>query len=537
MGADPKTKSPACPVDHGGGAPQQAERHAAPVTQLFGEVKSPACPVDHTGGVPEKTVRRVSPVTQFGTLMMTSEVLRKGFGREDGMIARLEGHDFCRWSVGLRPWVSIQHPDDIEHVLIKNRENYPKSPDYEPLRGVLGLSLFTDDDPSWSRHRKMINPKFQKRHVDALLPLMVGTVLEFCQDLQTRPDGSEVEMVGLMTDLTLEVAGHSLFSQSFRGFFGNDTAELITEGLRRGTWLSRIFFLVDPPKWMSRAAWKMLHSQKIEAPPPFNRFQRVARVIDGAADKVLRERLANPTDAPDLLNLLLEVADNEGPMTSERTQAEAISFMLTGYETTANAMCWLWYLLALNPDARQRMFEEVDSVLQGRVVSLEDVSKLEWTTACLEEAMRVFPPVWMIARQAVTDDVVGGQKIHAGETVAIVIEHVHRDPRFWHEPERFDPSRFLEGADRDRPRSSYLPFGGGKRICIGRNFALLEAVMLTATLSQNFSFDLVPGHRVEAETTFTLRPKDGIRMVLRRRERAAVRETLVRSDEAHPAEP
>ena len=131
--------------------------------------------------------------------------------------------------------------------------------------------------------------------------------------------------------------------------------------------------------------------------------------------------------------------------------------------------------------------------------------------------MRIFPPVWMIARKAIADDVIGGHHVSAGTTVAIVIEHVHRDPRFWADPGRFDPSRFLPGADPDRPRSSYLPFGGGKRLCIGRNFALLEAVMIIATLGQHHVFDLVPGHPVEAETTFTLRPKHGIKMVARRR--------------------
>ncbi len=479
------------------------------------------CPVDHGATAPVQAAPALprAATTRFSTLGMTAEVLRKGFGREDGMVARLEGHDFCRWRVGQRRYVSIQHPDDIDHVLHANRENYPKSADYEPLRGVLGLSLFTDDDPSWSRHRKMINPKFAKRHVDALLPLMVGTVLEFRQSLDERPDASEVEMVGVMTDLTLEVAGHSLFSQSFRGYFGDDTATLITEGLRKGTWLSRLWFLADPPRQVSNTTWKVMHSRRIPTPPPFNRYQQVARVIDAAAERVLRERVANPSDSPDLLNLLLEVADDEGPLTPERTRAEALSFMLTGYETTANAMCWLWYLLALNPDARQRMLEEVDSVLQGRVVSLEDVPRLEWTTACLEEAMRIFPPVWMIAREALHDDVIGGHRIKAGTTVNIVTEHVHRDPRFWPDPERFDPSRFLPGADKGRPRSSYIPFGGGKRICIGRNFALLEAVMITATLSQHHVFDLVPGHCVEPETTFTLRPKDGVRMIATRRER------------------
>lgn len=476
--------------------------------------ESPACPIDHGGAVPERVGRPVAPTTRHSTRTMTKDVLRKGFGREDGMVARLEGHDFSRWRVGQRRWVAIQHPDDIDHVLVTNRENYPKSADYEPLRGVLGLSLFTDDDPSWSRHRKMINPKFQKRYVDALLPLMLGTVLDFRQKLDDLPDGGEVEMVGLMTDLTLEVAGHSMFSQSFRGYFGDDTSALITEGLRKGTWFSRLWFLVDPPHWMSNAAWKVLHG-RIPTPPPLSGFQRVARVIDGAADKVLRERLANPSESPDLLNLLLDVEDDQGPLTPERTRAEAISFMLTGYETTANALSWLWYLLALNPPARQRMLDEVDTVLEGREVTLEDVAKLEWTTACLEEAMRIFPPVWMIARKALADDVIGGHRVEAGTTVAIVIEHVHRDPRFWRHPERFDPTRFLPGVDDGRPRSSYIPFGGGKRICIGRNFALLEAVMIIATLSQHRVFDLVPGHPVEPETTFTLRPKHGVRMIAR----------------------
>ena len=415
-----------------------------------------------------------------------------------------------------RRWVAIQHPDDIDHVLLTNRENYPKSSDYEPLRGVLGLSLFTDDDPSWSRHRKMINPKFQKRHVDALLPLMLGTVLDFRQDLDDRPDGSEVEMVDLMTDLTLEVAGHSMFSQSFRGYFGDDTIGTDHRRVAQGNLALASVVRVRSAARISAAMWKVLHG-RIPTPPPLSRFQRVARVIDGAADKVLRERMVNPSDSPDLLNLLLDVSDDQGPLTPERTRAEAISFMLTGYETTANALCWLWYSAGAEPWCAAADVRRDRRRSGGREVTLEDVPRLEWTTACLEESMRIFPPVWMIARKAIEDDVIGGHPVKAGTTVAIVIEHVHRDPRFWSEPERFDPSRFLPGADRDRPRSSYIPFGGGKRLCIGRNFALLEAVMITATLGQHHVFDLVPGHPVEAETTFTLRPKHGIKMIARRR--------------------
>ena len=166
--------------------------------------------------------------------------------------------------------------------------------------------------------------------------------------------------------------------------------------------------------------------------------------------------------------------------------------MLAGHETTANAMSWFWYLMARNPDARDRMLAEIDDVLGGRRPTADDLSRLPWTTACLQESQRYYSAVWIIAREAIEADVIDGHHIRPGTTVLIPIHHIHHDERWWPDPETFDPTRFIGDAVKDRPRSAYLPFGGGRRICIGQSFALMEMVLMAAIMSQRFTFDCMP---------------------------------------------
>jgi cytochrome P450 len=241
------------------------------------------------------------------------------------------------------------------------------------------------------------------------------------------------------------------------------------------------------------------------------------RTIDDAVWELIDERRANPSDSGDLLNLLLTAEDEHGRLPLRRVRDEVTTFMLAGHETTANAMAWMWYLLARNHDARDRMLEEVDRVLEGRRPTVDDVPKLVWTSACVQEGMRMFPPAWSIPRTAIREDSIDGHRIPRGATVIIPIYSLHHDERFWPEPELFDPSRFLPENTKGRHRSAYLPFGGGKRVCIGTSFALMETALITAMMSQRFVYDLVPDHPVEREATLTLRPRYGIRMVARRR--------------------
>jgi cytochrome P450 len=179
-------------------------------------------------------------------------------------------------------------------------------------------------------------------------------------------------------------------------------------------------------------------------------------------------------------------------------------------------MSWFWYLMALHTEARDRMLAEVEDVLGKRRPCADDLGKLPWTTACLQESQRYFSAVWTISRRAIEDDVIGGHHIRPGTTVLIPIHHIHHDPRWWPNPDTFDPSRFCP-PDKDRPRSAYLPFGGGRRICIGQSFALMEMVLMAAIMSQRFTFDLAPDYPVELEATLTLRPKNGVHMIAGRR--------------------
>lgn len=177
--------------------------------------------------------------------------------------------------------------------------------------------------------------------------------------------------------------------------------------------------------------------------------------------------------------------------------------------------------MAINPDARERMLAEVDSVLAGRRIDLDALDKLPWTAACVMESQRFYSAVPMIIRTALADDVIDGHRVRRGSSVIIPIQHVHHDPRFWANPEDFDPHRFMPGAPRPH-RSAYLPFGGGRRVCIGQSFALMEMVAIVATMSSHFVFDLVPGHPIEAEQSLTLRPKHGVRVIAKRRQTARV---------------
>jgi cytochrome P450 len=205
-------------------------------------------------------------------------------------------------------------------------------------------------------------------------------------------------------------------------------------------------------------------------------------------------------------------------MPRRQVRDELVTLMLAGHETTANGLAWLWYLLDRHPDARERLVAEVDAVATGDRVEVADADRLVWTRACFQEAMRLFPPAWILEREAAVDDEIGGYHIPRGTTVIIPVFNVHRDPRWWPDPEAFDPERFLGAAP---PRGTYLPFGAGKRVCIGASFALLEATLIVAAVVRRFTLELAAGADVAPEATVTLRPRHGLPMLVRRREQPA----------------
>ncbi len=456
--------------------------------------------------------------TRLPRIPMIRDAALYGLNYRHGWLARIEGRDFTRFRTGNRSVVSIGDPELIDQVLHGDRLSYHKSFEYELLRSLLGISLFTDEEDSWERHRSMLSPMFSKRHLNGLVDLMIEPIGALCDSFDARADRDrfEIEMSGEMVKLTLNVVGNSLFSKGF-GPIAESIAPQVTGGLRFAERSIRVFFIYSPPPKVWRALARTAFTP-LPLPPPFRSVQATAKHLDEAVWGVIDDRRSHPNDSPDLLNHLLNASDDDGSLSLKRVRDESLTFMLAGHETTANALTWMWYLLAINPHVRQRMYDEVDTVLQGRTPTADDLADLPYTTAAFLEAMRYFSPAWLLPRLAIKDTTLGGHRIKKNTTVIIPVHQVHHDPRWWSNPQDYDPTRFLPGAGKGRPRSAYLPFGGGRRICIGQGFATMESVLITAMLAQRYEFDLVPDHPVEPEGTLTLRPKYGMKMIARRRE-------------------
>lgn len=448
--------------------------------------------------------------TRLDSAAVSWDMLVRGLRVDGPLVQGMAGSDFARVRMGRRRIAVLGHPDLVDHVLHEGSDAYHKSIEYELLRSVLGLNLFTDEEESWRRHRMLLNPMMAKRHVRGMVDLMIDPVDAFTERIDPGADRFEIEMAGAMVELTMDVVGTALFGHRF-GDVARQMQRVVTTGLRAAEVATRLLMLTAPPVWGLRAVGGFIHRAPL-LPPPLDDLHWVMRTVDKVVWDLIEDRRAHPTDGDDLLNLLLESG-----LPLRRVRDEATTFMLAGHETTANALAWMWYLLALNPEARERMLAEVDAVVGDRRPTVQDLAQMPWTTACFQEAMRFYPPAWTIPRTAIADDVVGGHHISKGTTVIVPIHAIHHDPRFWPDPEVFDPERFMPGAGKERHRSAYLPFGGGRRVCIGSSFALMETTLITAMLSRRFVFDLVPGHPVEPEATLTLRPKHGVRMVARRR--------------------
>lgn len=453
------------------------------------------------------------PAHRLGMWTMTREAITIGFDAGDGFLGRTRGRDIARFRCGGRRFVSVSHPAYVDHLLHAARLKYVKSNDYEPIRAAAGINLLTDDGDSWAAHRATLNPTFARRHLNEIVDLMIEPIVHVTEGLTAQGDRIEFDMHAAMVEATLRVVANALFSQDF-GPLVHSMNDLATRGLRRAERLERVGLwgllprpVYDALTWCTFAG--------VPLPPPLREGQKVALALDAAVNAVLDERLMHPTASNDLLNVLFG-ADN-GTWSRKRVRDEALTFMLAGHETTANAMSWFWYLLACNPEARERMLDEIDRVLGSRRPTADDLVKLPWTTACLQESQRYFSAVWILAREAIEDDVIDGHRIRRGTTVVVPIHHIHHDPRWWPDPEKFDPARFLGDAPKCRPRSAYLPFGGGRRICIGQSFALMEMVLIAAIMGQQFVFDVKPGQAVELEATLTLRPKHGLPLIGSRR--------------------
>jgi cytochrome P450 len=263
--------------------------------------------------------------------------------------------------------------------------------------------------------------------------------------------------------------------------------------------------------------------EKFPLLPPVRRFRRARERLDRIIYRIIDERRRSKEDRGDLLSMLLLAEDEEGGgagMSNEQVRDEAMTLFLAGHETTANLLAWTWYLLSQHPEVEAKLHAELDAVLEaGRLPAVEDLPRLRYTEMVVAEVMRLYPPAWAVGRRAVEDHEFGGYRVPAGSLILVSQYVMHRDPRFFPDPERFDPERWTDEAKQARPQFSYFPFGGGPRRCIGEAFAWMEAALIIATLASRWRMRLAPGRKVEAQPRITLRPAGGVPVTLERRRR------------------
>jgi enediyne biosynthesis protein E7 len=417
----------------------------------------------------------------------------------------------------------LSRPEHAEHVLAANQDNYVKAFTYRPLRALIGNGLLTSEGEDWRRHRRLIQPAFSRRDVLALGPAMTEAAQRMLKRWDGTSDGAVIDVAAQMSALTLDVAGRALFSTDLTG-----DAEQMRRAMGAGQRVAMVATLLPLSygPWSTRAvkavARRAGHTEGIEGPVGrLMAARRASGQLTAAGGSAGSPAQASPDGEPgpehrDLLDILMTARNPDGSAFTDAEIADEVStFMLAGHETTANTLSWSLALLAAYPAARSRLEHEVDSVLGGRAPASADAARLEWTTAVISEAMRIYPPAWTIERDAIADDDVAGVPVPAGSLVAVPPYLVHRHPEFWPDPAGFDPDRFSPGAQRHR--YAYIPFGGGKRACIGQSFAELETVLVLASIAQRFRLELTASGIPQPAANITLRPRHGLRMRLLRR--------------------
>ena len=415
-------------------------------------------------------------------------------------LAREHG-DIVHFRMGPQHVLVLNHPDLIKDALVTRADHFHKGRALQRAKRLLGEGLLTSEGEHHRRQRRLAQPAFHRKRIESYGAVMV----DYAARTGSRwHDGETLDITHEMMRLTLSIVGKTLF----------DT-EVESEADEVGVALTQILEL-----------FQMLllpYSEYLEKLPlPANRrFLRARAKLDAVIYRIINERRASGADRGDLLSMLLLAQDEEcdtGGMTDEQLRDEALTIFLAGHETTANALSWTWYLLSQNPKAEARLHAELDAVLDGgRLPTVEDLPGLRYTEMVLAESMRLYPPAWVVGRLAIKDYAVGDYVAEPGTLILISQYVMHRDPRFFPEPLRFDPERWTPEAKETRPQYSYFPFGGGARRCIGEGFAWMEGTLLIAAIARRWRMRLVPGHAVVEHPRLTLRPKHGILMTMEER--------------------
>jgi len=405
-------------------------------------------------------------------------------------------------NLGVRGLYLATHPDDIRRILVETEQFYIKGPLMDQLRAGLGNGLLTSTGSFWRRQRKLSQPAFHRQRLAQLGAVMTSATAAMLERWREQlPDGRPLNIAAELMRLTFTIVARALFSVEA----GDDAATI-----------SRAMRVVLPIT--ERRFWALLNIPE-QVPTPDNvRFRRSMAAMDQVVYRIIAEHRRS-AGYQDLLSMLMQTRDEETgeSMSDSQLRDEVLTLLLAGHDTTSNLLAWTFYLLSKHPQVERKLHAEARGVLGGRLPTVEDLASLPYTRMVIDEVMRLYPPAWIMSRSPTADDTLRGYRVPAGSVVLLSPYVTHRHPAYWENPEGFDPERFAPGADADRPRYAYFPFGGGPRVCIGNHFALMEAQIVLAALAQRVSFALLPGQRIEPEPLVTLRPRHGVRVRVARR--------------------
>jgi cytochrome P450 len=426
----------------------------------------------------------------------------KEFGRDQlGTMTRWarDYGDLVSARFGPRQVLFANHPDVVEEVLVNQNRKFIKHYRLRQTARTLGQGLLTSEGEFWRGQRKLAQPGFHRERIANYASLMVDSTMRM---LRSWSDGQVRDVQADMMRLTLEIVAKTLFDAEIGGETGDASAAMET---LTHAFVARTGNLFTPPHWV---------------PTPLNlRIERAIRRLERILMTIISERRASGEDRGDLLSMLLHAQDEESgrKMSDQQLRDELMTLFLAGHETTANTLAWTWVLLSGHPDAEARLHTELDLVLGDRLPMVADLPMLRYTESVVNETLRFYPTVWVIGREPIEPVELGGYLIPTGTTVFMPQWVIHRDGRWFDDPEAFRPERWADGLMQRIHRYAYFPFGGGPRICIGNNFALMEATLILATIARRYRLTLTSDARIAPLPTITLRPAHGVKVELKKR--------------------
>jgi cytochrome P450 len=409
----------------------------------------------------------------------------------------LHGDTFRFYFGGVKEAIVTINPVVIQHVLKTNSDNYHKSEIQKKRMGhFLGKGLLTTEGEPWKTQRRLIQTGFERKQLEVLASIMQDSLTDSLKDFDEKARVGPVDIYPLMMKITFAMVGRSLFGARLK----EEDIDLISHAISTvQEFMVRQTIQPYLNPWFAVSGELRKH------------WDLRSRAFGVMGEYLQRRRKEAP--GHDLLQILMDARYSDGQgMPDDLVLSESMQLLVAGHETSSNALSWLLYVLSSRPDCIDRVRDEFDSVLGDRPLTYSDVPKFEFTTQAIMEALRLYPPFWMVDRLALADDRAGDVDIPAGSTVVVFIYGAHHSPQYWDNPESFDPERFSKVNQKLHTPFAHLPFGAGPRGCIGGNYAMLQMLMILSILLRKYDFNLLPGQTVEPRPMVILRPQDGIRM-------------------------